>query len=144
MPVQYTDIATSMRRRTAPALTTQPHGGRRDRGPRALRWPCSGITSNDASRLEVGHAQYSALTTPEGTPVDDLLVYRLASDHFLLVVNAANTGKDRGWISAALESEEDAVAVDTSRRYALLALQGPRSREILQGLTAVELDGLRY
>ncbi len=145
MPVQYTDIGDEHRAvRTAAGLFDVSHMGEIEIAGRDALAAVQRITSNDASRLEVGHAQYSALTTPEGTPVDDLLVYRLASDHFLLVVNAANTGKDRGWISAALESEEDAVAVDTSRRYALLALQGPRSREILQGLTAVELDGLRY
>ena len=145
MPVQYAGIGDEHRAvRTAAGLFDVSHMGEIEIAGRDALAAVQRITSNDASRLEVGQAQYSALTTPEGTPVDDLLVYRLAEDHFLLVVNAANARKDRDWIAAALETAEDAVAVDTSRRYALLALQGPRSREILQALTAVELDGLRY
>ena len=56
------------------------------------------IASNDARKLEPGRAQYSALTTPEGTVVDDLLVYQLAAGHYLLVINAANIAKDVAWI----------------------------------------------
>jgi aminomethyltransferase len=145
MPVQYTGISEEHRAvRTAAGLFDVSHMGEIEIAGGDALAAVQRITSNDASRLEVGHAQYSALTTPGGTPVDDLLVYRLADDHFLLVVNAANTSKNRDWIAAALETAEDAVAVDTSRRYALLALQGPRSLEILQALTAVELDALRY
>ena len=59
------------------------------------------ITSNDAARLAVGQAQYSALTTPEGTFVDDVLTYRLADEHFMLVVNASNIMKDFNWITSS-------------------------------------------
>ena len=145
MPVQYQGISEEHRAvRTAAGLFDVSHMGEIEIAGRDALAAVQRITSNDAGRLGVGQAQYSALTTSEGTPVDDVLVYRLAEDHFLLVVNAANTGKDRDWIAAALDAAEDAVAVDTSRRYALLALQGPRSLEILQALTVVELDGLRY
>lgn len=102
------------------------------------------LTSNDASRLAVGQAQYSALTTPVGTFVDDLLVYRLASDHFLLVVNASNIEGDYTWIVNNLPRDIDAAAVNTSSRYALLAIQGPRAQEILQSLTAVDLASMKY
>ena len=58
------------------------------------------LASNDATKLADGQAQYSALTTPEGTVIDDLLVYRFAEDHLLLVVNAGTTDKDWEWISS--------------------------------------------
>ena len=90
------------------------------------------ISTNDAARLEIGQAQYSALGTPEGTLVDDLLVYRLADEHFLLVVNAANIAKDFAWITDGIQGVGDAVAVNTSSRYALIAVQGPRALEIVQ------------
>jgi aminomethyltransferase len=107
----------------------------------AVQW----LTSNDASRLSVGQAQYSALTTPAGTFVDDLLVYRMADDHFLLVVNAGNIVRDYDWISSQAESRGgDVAVVNASSRYALLALQGPRAREVLQPLTAVDLSELKY
>ncbi|HXH07510.1 MAG TPA: glycine cleavage system aminomethyltransferase GcvT [Vicinamibacterales bacterium] len=102
------------------------------------------VTSNDASRLAVGQAQYTAITTPAGTFVDDALVYRLAADHFLFVVNAATTAKDYGWVREQARTFGDAVVVDTSARYALLALQGPLAAQILQPLTGVDLSGLRY
>ena len=145
MPVQYSGIREEHRAvRTAAGLFDVSHMGEIEIAGRDALATVQRITSNDAGRLAVGQAQYSALTTPGGTPVDDLLVYRLAQDHFLLVVNAANAARDRVWITSALDAAEDAVAVDTSRRYALLALQGPRSLEILQPLTAVELDALPY
>ena len=96
------------------------------------------LTSNDASRLAVGQIQYSALTTPEGTFVDDLLVYRWAPEHFLLVVNAGNIAKDYDWIQAHIAGVGDAVAVNSSSRYALIAVQGPKRRAVLQPLTGVE------
>ena len=102
------------------------------------------ITSNDASRLEVGQAQYSALTTHDGTFVDDLLVYRLADAHYLLVINASNVAKDAAWIKQEIASVGDAVSVNSSGRYALLAVQGPRALEVLQPLTGVELDSIGY
>jgi aminomethyltransferase len=102
------------------------------------------ISSNDASRLSVGQIQYSGLMTPQGTFVDDLLVYRWAADHFLLVVNASNIQKDFDWIRAQIAGVGDAVAVNSSSRYALLALQGPSALEILQPLTGVDLASMKY
>jgi aminomethyltransferase len=102
------------------------------------------ISSNDAAKLAVGQAQYSGLLTPEGTFVDDLLVYRLAPQHFLLVVNAGNIADDYAWMAEHIKPAGDAVAVDASSRYALLALQGPAARETLQALTGVDLAGLKY
>ena len=97
------------------------------------------ISSNDASKLAVGQAQYSGLLTPEGTFVDDLLVYRLAPQHFLLVVNASHIAEDYAHIAEHIKPAGDAVAVDASSRYALIAVQGPRALEVLQPLTGVDL-----
>jgi aminomethyltransferase len=102
------------------------------------------ISSNDASRLAIGQIHYSALTTPDGTFVDDLLVYRMADDHFLLVVNASNIDKDYAWIRSQVAEFADAPAVNNSNRYALLALQGPLAAEVLQTLTAVSLADIKY
>jgi aminomethyltransferase len=102
------------------------------------------ILSNDAARLQVGQAQYSLLLTPQGTIKDDVLVYRLAAAHFLLVVNAGNIQGDYAWIAEHIATAGDAVAVDATARYALLALQGPRALEILQPLIGVELGAMKY
>jgi aminomethyltransferase len=102
------------------------------------------LTSNDASKLKIGQIQYSGLMTPQGTFVDDLLVYRMADDHFLMVVNAANTDKDFAWIKAQLSGFADAVAVNSSARYALIAVQGPMARATMQKLTGVDLVPIKY
>ena len=102
------------------------------------------ISSNDAAGLKIGQAQYSALTTHEGTFVDDLLVYKLADEHFLLVINAGNIDKDYAWIKNELKTVKDAIVLNASNRYALLAIQGPLALEILQPLTGVDLKGIEY
>jgi len=102
------------------------------------------ITSNDAAKLTIGQIQYSALTTPQGTFVDDVLVYKLADEHFMLVVNASNIIKDFNWITEHVAAFEDAIAVNTSSRYALLALQGPAAADVLQTLTGVHLAPIKY
>jgi aminomethyltransferase len=102
------------------------------------------ISCNDASALAVGQAQYAGLLTPEGTFVDDMLVYRMAPQHFMIVANASNVKKDFAWISEQIKPVGDAAAVDTSSRYALIALQGPASQEVLQPLTAVDLADIKH
>jgi aminomethyltransferase len=89
--------------------------------------------------------QYSALTTESGTFVDDLLVYRFGEDHYLLVVNAGNIMKDYEWIATRTRARGgDAAVVNSSSRYALLAVQGPHAQAILQRLTAIDLPAMRY
>src|SRR5260221_10542924 len=82
--------------------------------------------------------------TPEGTFVDDLLVYRLAPQHFLLVVNASHIAEDYAYIAEHIAPAGDAVAVDASSRYALLAVQGPEALGVVQTLTGVDLASMRY
>jgi aminomethyltransferase len=101
------------------------------------------VTSNDASKLIVGQAQYSTLTTQEGTVVDDLLVYRLAVDHLLLVVNAGTTEKDWDWITSHQRNEK-ADLENSSSDYCQLALQGPDALGILQRLTGLPLSEIKY
>jgi aminomethyltransferase len=145
MPVEYTGIADEhMAVRTRAGLFDVSHMGEIEIAGGDALAAVQRISSNDASKLAVGQAQYSALTTPQGTFVDDLLVYRLAPEHFLLVVNAGNIEKDYRWIAEQIKPAGDAVAVNNSARYALVALQGPLAREILQPLTGVDLGSLKY
>ena len=128
----------------APVCSTSATWGRsRSPGADALA-AVQHITSNDAAKLAVHQIQYSALTTPQGTFVDDVLTYKLADEHFMLVVNASNIMKDFNWITEQIAGLGDAVAVNTSSRYALLALQGPAARDVLQTLTGVNLSELKY
>jgi aminomethyltransferase len=100
------------------------------------------LTPNDASRLDIGQVQYTALTTAKGTFVDDMLVYRLAPQKFLLVVNASNADKDYLWI--VHQEAPFAVQVDNlSDAYSQLALQGPEAEKILQPLTDINLIDLK-
>src|SRR6478672_5716600 len=137
MPVEYAGAAGGvvqehMAVRTRAGLFDVSHMGEIEVAGADALAAVQRITSNDASRLAIGQAQYSALTTPEGTFVDDVLTYRLADAHFMLVVNASNIMKDFHWIVEHVKGVGDAVAVNTSSRYALIALQGPMAREVLQ------------
>jgi aminomethyltransferase len=146
LPVQFTSVVEEhLAVRTAAGLFDVSHMGEiaiRGGGALAL---VQALTPNDAAALQPGRAQYSALTTERGTFVDDLLVYRRAPDDFLLVVNAANTGKDFAWIAA--HARGDVEVVDVSARHALLALQGPRAADILGGVAGraiVALDPFAF
>ncbi len=101
------------------------------------------IASNDASTLKIGDVQYSGILTHAGTFVDDVLVYRLGSEHFLLVVNAGRLARDYAWIVEQFEDSGDVVAVDASARFATLAVQGPAALDVIQPLTGVSLHGLK-
>lgn len=145
MPVQYPagTIAEHLRTRKHAGLFDVSHMGEIDvRGADAIAL-VSYLTSNDPSKLTDGQAQYSALTTPEGTVVDDLLVYRFAGDHLLLVVNAGTTEKDWDWITLHRRNE-DAKLKNLSADYCQLALQGPDALGILARLTDVPLAEMKY
>jgi aminomethyltransferase len=145
MPVEYSGIVGEhLAVRTRAGLFDVSHMGEIEIAGADALAAVQRITSNDASRLAIGQIQYSALTTPQGTFVDDVLTYRLADSHFMLVVNASNIVKDFRWIADHLKDAGDAVAVNTSSRYALLALQGPASRQVLQTLTGIDLAGMKY
>jgi aminomethyltransferase len=146
MPVEYSGItAEHMAVRTAAGLFDVSHMGEVEIAGKGALEAVQHITSNDASKLQVGQIQYSGLTTPQGTFVDDLLVYRFGPSHYLLVVNAGNIDKDYNWIAArAKEAVPDVAAVNSSDRYALIAIQGPKAEAILQRLTAIDLPAIKY
>jgi aminomethyltransferase len=145
MPLEYAGIVSEhMAVRERAGLFDVSHMGEIEVAGKDALAAVQRFTSNDASRLAVGQAQYSGLMTAQGTFVDDLLVYRLAPQHFLLVVNASHIAEDYACIADAIKPVGDAVAVDASSRYALLAVQGPRALEVLQPLTGVDLASIKY
>ena len=148
MPVEYPGsggglIAEHIAVRTAVGLFDVSHMGEiQFRGHGALA-AVQRITMNDASKLKEGQAHYSALLTPQGTFVDDILVHRLGENDFLLVVNAGTKDKDYAWIRSQARAAPGIHLSDYSSYYSQLALQGPRSLETLQKLTKVDLAAIR-
>ena len=148
MPVEYPGpggglIAEHMAVRTAVGLFDVSHMGEiQFRGPGSLA-AVQRITMNDASRLKDGQAHYSALLTPQGTFVDDILVHRLGDNDYLLVVNAGTKDKDYAWIRQQVGTFPGIHLNDYSSYYSQLALQGPRALETLQKLTKVDLAAIK-
>jgi len=143
MPVEYSGIlAEHMAVRTAAGLFDVSHMGEIEiYGTEAIA-QVQYVTSNDAWKLSDGQIQYSGLMTESGTFVDDILVHRFGAAHYFLCVNAGNQDGDFEHIVA---NNQFAAEVDNvGARYSQLAIQGPRSRDILQRLTAVPLDSIRY
>ncbi|PKW20654.1 glycine cleavage system aminomethyltransferase GcvT [Flavobacterium lindanitolerans] len=110
-------------------------------GPNALAL-IQKVTTNDASTLTVGKAQYSCLPNENGGIVDDLIVYKMKEDQYLLVVNASNIEKDWNWIST--KNDVGAEMRNISDDYSLLAIQGPKAVEAMQSLTSVDLAAIKY
>ncbi len=130
MPVQYEGVIPEHRavRTDAGAFDVSHMGEVMVEGPRAREF-LQHVLSNDVERLEPGHAQYTLLTNERGGIVDDLIVYELAPDRYLLIVNAANREPDAAWLR---DREIDGAEIrDVSDDYALIAVQGPRSLERL-------------
>lgn len=111
-------------------------------GPNALAL-IQKVTSNDASRLTIGRAQYSCLPNETGGIVDDLIVYRIKEEQYLLVVNASNIEKDWSHISK-YNTEIGADMRNISEGYSLLAIQGPKAVEAMQSLTTIDLSAIKF
>ena len=143
MPVEYSGlISEHMAVRKAAGLFDVSHMGEFEvEGPGALAF-LQRVTANNVAKLVDGQAQYSAFPMPNGAPVDDVIVYRRAADRYLLVVNAGNIEKDFRWLQE--QGPQDVDLKNKSDAYALIALQGPRAVEILQPLTALDLNALKY
>lgn len=143
MPVEYGGIVAEHKAvRTGVGLFDVSHMGEIEvRGPQSVDLIDS-LCSNRAASLRDGQAQYSGLLNPRGGFVDDLLVHRIASDHYFLCVNAANQEGDFEWIrdNNAFDAEVDFA----SERYAQLAVQGPLSMTVAARLTDLDLEGMRY
>ena len=145
MPVQYPagTVEEHLRTRTHAGLFDVSHMGEIDvRGPESISF-INRLVSNDVTKLVDGQAQYSALTTPEGTVVDDLLVYRFGPEHLLLVVNAGTPLKDWDWIKSH-HVHEMVELKNVSADYCQIALQGPDALGILQKLTGTPLEEIKY
>ncbi len=143
MPVQYTGVLDehhTVRQRVG-VFDVSHMGEIEIRGPEALKL-VEHVSTNAASKLKPGQAQYSALLYDHGGFVDDILVHKIADDHYFLCVNASNQDKDYQHI--ADHNKFDAAVENAGARYAQIAIQGPRALETLQKLTPVDLAPIRY
>jgi aminomethyltransferase len=143
MPVQYDGVnAEHETVRTGVGVFDVSHMGEFFlRGPKALDL-IQRVTTNDASVLFDGKAQYSCMPNGKGGIVDDLIIYRISQEEYLLVVNASNIEKDWNWISS---HNTDGVEMENaSDAYSLLAIQGPKAAEAMQSLTEVNLSEMGY
>ena len=148
MPVEYPGnggglIAEHRAVRTGVGLFDVSHMGEiQFRGPGALD-AVQYISMNDASKLKDGQAHYSALLTPQGTFVDDILVHRLGENDYLLVVNAGTTDKDYNWIRQQVGARPGIHISNYSPYYSQIAVQGPRALDTLKKLTKTEVGALK-
>jgi aminomethyltransferase len=143
MPVEYSGlIAEHMAVRTGVGVFDVSHmGDILIRGPQSLA-AVQHISMNDASKLQVGQAHYSALLYPEGTFVDDVIVHKLGENDYLLVINAGTREKDYGWVKKNV-ARFRCHADDIGDYYTQIAIQGPRAVEVLKKLTDVDLSTIR-
>ncbi len=144
MPVQYSGIIDEHRAvRTHAGLFDVSHMGEfKVEGPGALDF-LQHLVPNDVSRLVINQALYTQLCLPDGGTIDDLIIYKLAENHYMLVVNAANIEKDFSWVEKQ-SKDFDVRITNQSSETALLALQGPEAQSILQPLTQVDLSAIKY
>ena len=142
MPVQYTGIIEEHRRvRASVGLFDVSHMGEFEiEGPEALA-ALQTLTTNDVAALEVGQVQYSLLCYPEGGIVDDLTVYRLGVEHFMITVNASNIEKDWAWVTTHGAS---ARWRNISAETGLIAVQGPRAEDVVAGLADHDVRAIGY
>jgi aminomethyltransferase len=147
MPVEYPSSGGIMAEhnavRTAVGIFDVSHmGDIRLAGPKALA-AVQHISMNDASRLAIGQAQYSALLYPEGTFVDDVIVHRLGEDEYLLVINAGTREKDFNWVLDNTR-EFDCEIEHLSDDFTQIAIQGPKGVDLLQKLTDANLSAVKF
>ncbi len=143
MPVQYTGVNVEHEcvREGVGVFDVSHMGEFLISGPGALPL-IQKVTSNDASTLTIGRAQYSCMPNGKGGIVDDLIVYKIKDEQYLLVVNASNMEKDWNWISS--HNSFGAEMRDLSDEYSLLAIQGPKAVEAMQSLTSIDLSEIKY
>jgi aminomethyltransferase len=143
MPVQYAGpLPEHLAVRTRAGIFDVSHMGELEiRGPGAQA-TIQKLTCNDIHALSVSQCQYSALTTPKGCFVDDIVIYRMAADHFFVCVNASNQEKDYAWVKDhALENTD---VIFRGNDFSQLAIQGPRALKILEPLTDINLASMKY
>ena len=145
MPVEYSGlIAEHMAVRTAVGLFDVSHmGDIQLRGPGSLA-AVQRLCMNDASKLAVGQAQYSAMLTPEGTFVDDVVVHKLSDNDYLIVINAGTREKDVAWVRKQIGAMPSIHISDYSDYYTQLAIQGPKAEATLVKLTDTDLSAIKH
>jgi aminomethyltransferase len=143
MPVQYEGVNSEHQtvRNNVGVFDVSHMGEFLIEGPNALDL-IQTVSSNDASKLTVGKAQYSCLPNEEGGIVDDLIIYKVKEETYLLVVNASNIEKDWDWIVS--KNTMGAEMKNISDAYSLLAIQGPKAVEAMQTLTSVDLSSIAF
>lgn len=143
MPVQYegVNIEHETVRNSLGVFDVSHMGEFLIEGPKALDLIQS-VSSNDASKLTDGKAQYSCLPNDDGGIVDDLIVYKIKDEQYLLVVNASNIEKDWNWIAS--KNSMGATMRNLSDDYSLLAIQGPKAVEAMQSLTRYDLSAIKF
>lgn len=143
MPVQYEGVTAEHETvRNGVGVFDVSHMGEfLVEGPHALEL-IQKVSSNDASKLEIGKAQYSCLPNATGGIVDDLIIYRIKDETYLLVVNASNIDKDWEWISS--HNTFGADMRNISDDYSLLAIQGPKAVEAMQTLSSHDLSSIKF
>ena len=143
MPVQYegVNIEHDTVRNAVGVFDVSHMGEFLIEGPNALDL-IQKVSANDASKLEIGKAQYSYLPNDKGGIVDDLIIYQIKDKQYLLVVNASNIEKDWNWISQ--QNTMGADMRNLSDDYSLLAIQGPKAVEAMQSLTSVDLSSIKF
>ncbi len=149
MPVEYPGfglIKEHLAVRTGVGVFDVSHMGdifiRSPRRPGQALAAVQHISMNDASRLAIGQAQYSALLYPQGTFVDDVIVHRTGEDEYLLVINAGTREKDVSWVRQNI-GQFDCEMVDAGDKYTQLAIQGPRAADVLRKLTDADLSAIK-
>src|ERR1700723_164665 len=149
MPVEYPSsigcgiVAEHIAVRTGVGIFDVSHmGDIRLAGPEALA-AVQHISMNDASRLAIGQAQYSALLYPQGTFVDDVIVHRLGEDEYLLVINAGTREKDFNWVRDNTR-QFDCTVENLSDDFSQIAIQGPKAVDLLQKLTDADLSAVKF
>lgn len=143
MPVQYegVNIEHETVRNSVGVFDVSHMGEFLIEGPNALAL-IQKVSSNDASKLSVGKAQYSCLPNNDGGIVDDLIIYKVKEETYLLVVNASNIEKDWNWIQS--KNDVGAEMKDISEDYSLLAIQGPKAVEAMQSLSSHDLSEIKF
>ena len=143
MPVQYEGVNIEHETiRSGVGVFDVSHMGEFElKGPNAMAL-IQKVSSNDASVLIDGKAQYSCMPNGKGGIIDDLIIYRISEDHYFLVVNASNIDKDWNWISS--HNDLGVEMNNLSDDYSLLAIQGPKAAEAMQSLTNVDLSNMVY
>jgi aminomethyltransferase len=145
MPVQYSSILEEHDAvRTRAGLFDVSHMGEFKVEGLGAEQFLQHLVPNDVSHLAIHQALYTQLCRPTGNTIDDLLIYHLADNEYMLVVNAGNIDKDFAWVQEQASSFNDVTVINQSDTTALLALQGPKAQDILQPMTNVDLAAIRY